>query len=247
MQRKGHRAAWMGKNVSKHLVRDLESLEEQLLSMSASVEAMIDKAWRSLVERNTRLAAEVIHADDRIDRQEVQIEEECLKVLALHQPVAIDLRRTATILKVNNDLERIADLAVNMAERGQRLGGKSRDFGPPALLTEMAAASRQMVTHALDALVRLDPQIALAVCAADDEVDKMHAEVVDELYQVMRSRPDDIAAAIHYLSVARQLERIADHATNIAEDVLYLVRGDIARHQGRQFQREVAPGSGSIS
>ena len=185
----GLRAAGMGdeSKVSKHLERDLESLEEQLLSMSASVEAMIDKAWRSLVERQARLAAEVIQADERIDRLEVQIEEECLKVLALHQPVAIDLRRTATILKVNNDLERIADLAVNVAERGQRLG-KSRDFGPSPVLSDMAAAARQMVTNALNALVRLDPQIASEVCAADDEVDKLHTEVVDELYHVMRTR-----------------------------------------------------------
>ncbi len=225
--------------VSKHLERDLESLEEQLLSMSASVEAMIDKAWRSLSDRQGSLSSEVIAADESIDQQEVRIEEECLKILALHQPVAIDLRRTATILKVNNDLERIADLAVNVAERGQQLRSAG-EFTAPPLLKQLAQESRRMVNDALNALVRLDPDAALKVCAADDAVDRTHAEIVEDLYRAMCKTPDHIGAAMHYLSVARQLERIADHATNIAEDVIYLVRGDIARHRGKQLQKQMA-------
>jgi phosphate transport system protein len=223
--------------VSKHLERDLESLEAKLLSMSAAVEAMIDKAWQSIVDKNGRLANEVIASDDAINEQEVHIEEDCLKILALHQPVAIDLRRTATILKVNNDLERIADLAVNIAERSQRLKSV-HDFVIPTTLNTMAESARRMVRDALNSLVSLDADDALEVGADDDEVDRCHAEVVDELYRTMCDRRESIAPAMHCLSVARQVERIADHATNIAEEVVYLVRGDIARHRGREFRRE---------
>jgi phosphate transport system protein len=218
------------RRVSKHLERDIESLEQRLLAMSAQIEGMIVKAWRSVSERDSRLAAEVIDSDTSIDEQEVHIEEECLKILALHQPVAIDLRRTATILKVNNDLERIADLAVNIAERGQRLSN-AREFALPSTLCVMAEASRRMLSDALTALVRLSPDEALRVCEADDEVDRCNAEVVSELYQLMVNDPAMIAPSIHCLAVARHLERMADLATNIAEDVVYLVRGDIARHR----------------
>jgi phosphate transport system protein len=218
--------------VSKHLERDIESLEQQLLAMSSRIEAMIVKAWRSVSERDGQLAAEVIEGDNVIDEQEVRIEEECLKIFALHQPVAIDLRRTATILKVNNDLERIADLAVNIAERGQRLCNAT-EFELPAILWTMAELSRGMLSDALTALVRLAPDEALRVCDADDEVDRCNAEVVMELYQGMMSDPARIAPSIHCLAVARHLERMADLATNIAEDVVYLVRGDIARHRHR--------------
>jgi len=216
--------------VSKHLERDIEALEQLLLAMSAQVEAMIAKAWRSLNERNGQLAEEVIQADASVDQQEVQIEEDCLKILALHQPVAIDLRRTATILKVNNDLERIADLAVNIAERGQRLAS-AKDFEIPASLQKMAESARRMLAAALTALVRLDPAAALKVTDLDDEVDRCNAEVVTDLYQGMLADSTTIAPSIHCLSVARHLERIGDLATNIAEDVVYLVRGDIARHR----------------
>ena len=216
--------------MSKHLERDIESLEQQLLAMSAQVESMIRKAWQAIEEKNNELAEEVIARDDAVDQQEVHIEEDCLKILALHQPVAIDLRRTATILKVNNDLERIADLAVNIAQRSQRLLSHQL-FELPGVLTKMADLSRQMLTHALDALVRLDPAAAATVCQSDDEVDRCHTEVVADLYTMMRADTELIAPGIHCLAVARQLERIADLATNIAEDVVYLVRGDITRHQ----------------
>jgi phosphate transport system protein len=136
---------------------------------------------------------------------------------------------------VNNDLERIADLAVNMAERVRGLRA-AEELQTPDTLSEMAQLARRMVSDALDSLVRLDPDAALEVCATDDAVDRSHAEIVHQLYHVMRNNADDIAAAIHFLSVARQVERIADHATNIAEDVVYLVRGDIARHRGKQLQ-----------
>ena len=220
--------------MTKHLNRDIAALEQELLGMSSLVEEMIEKSWRALVERSAELAAEVIEGDDVVNEREVRIEEECLKILALHQPVAIDLRRTATMIKINNDLERIADLAVNISERGQRLITELK-FKMPALVTTMAEHATQMLREALDALVNSDYDAAVKVCAADDDVDRAHAEVVVELYNMMRSDPELIGASIHMLSVARCLERIADHATNIAEDVMYLIKGDITRHRHIEF------------
>jgi phosphate transport system protein len=219
--------------VSKHLERDLEALEQELLVMSSLVEQMIDKAWRALTGRDQELGAEVISADANIDQREVRIEEECLKILALHQPVAIDLRRVASILKINNDLERIADMAVNIAERGKRV---IADFHLPETLSSMAEAARSMLRETLNAFVDLDCEAAYRVCESDDTVDRDHAEVMTWLYDLMRSNPDMIGPSIHCLAVARSLERIADHATNIAEDVIYLVKGDIARHRHSEIQ-----------
>ncbi|MCA9214889.1 MAG: phosphate signaling complex protein PhoU [Planctomycetales bacterium] len=220
--------------MSKHLERDIAALEQELLSMSAIVEEMIDQAWRSLVDRSTELAQAVIDRDEIVNKKEVRIEEECLKILALHQPVAIDLRRTATIIKINNDLERIADLAVNIAERGQRLTSEHR-FQLPNLVNTMAEQATRMLSDALDAMVKSDYNAAVRVCSADDEVDQALAAVVSELYETMRADNESIGPAIHALSVARSLERIADLATNIAEDVMYLIKGDITRHRHKVF------------
>ena len=220
--------------MTKHLERDIESLEQELLAMSARVEGMIEKAWLAFTEKIEGLAEEVIELDELVNQREVRIEEECLKILALHQPVAIDLRRTATILKVNNDLERIADLAVNLAERAQRL--IRRDAFPiPKELNRMAEVAKLMVRDALNSFVNLNYNDAVEVCKTDDKVDDDHDAVIGLLRDQMRANSDDIETAIHYLMAARCLERIADHATNVAEDVLYLIKGDIARHRPIEF------------
>lgn len=216
--------------MSQHLERDLRALEHALLTMSALVENMIDQGYQALRERKSDLAQLVINADSEVDASEVRIEEDCLKILALHQPVAIDLRRTAAVLKINSDLERIADLAVNIAELAERLT-KRPDIGVPDTLERMAVLATQMVRSAIDAFVRSDVQNALQICAKDDEVDSLSSEVINELYRIMRSEPDLVEVALHLFSASRHIERIADHATNIAEDVIYLVRGDIARHR----------------
>lgn len=216
--------------MSKHLSRDIEALEQHLLGMSALVEDMIDKASRALRQRDAETAREVIDSDDEVDQREVQIEEECLKILALHQPVAVDLRRTATILKINNDLERMADLAVNVAERSLRIDAY-RDFEIPHALERMTENSISMVRRAIDALVQLDAGAANQVLRDDDEVDEDCVQVIGELYNVMRQHPEQVEPALHCFSATRHIERIADHATNIAEDVLYLIKGDIARHR----------------
>lgn len=216
--------------MSKHLQRDLEKLQRQLLALSSSVEDMINKACRALRFKLSDVAEQVIRSDNAIDQQEVAIEEECLKILALHQPVAIDLRRTATAMKVNNDLERIADLAVNIAERAMCLAVYP-ELEIPNNLHQMAEMSTAMVRDALDSLVRLDVNLARQICTRDERVDAFNRDVIDDLRAEMHARPESIEAALHLFSAARHIERIADHATNIAEDVIYLVEGEIARHR----------------
>jgi phosphate transport system protein len=218
------------KRMTKHLERDMESIHREILALSGMVEQAIDRARRALLERKLDLAAQVIEEDEEIDRCEVHVEEECLKILALHQPVAIDLRRIATVLKVNSDLERIADLAANIAERAQALA-EYPDFPIPAKLERMIDLAMIMVRHALDAFVNMDAQGARHVCMLDDEVDRYNREVIEELYERMDSDRRQIRPALHCFSASRHAERIADHATNIAEDVIYLVEGEIARHR----------------
>ena len=216
--------------MSKHLQRDLENVHLEILSLSAIVEEMIDKSNRALIEGNSELAGEVIDSDEQVNQGEVHIEEECLKMLALHQPVASDLRRIATVMKVNNDLERIADLAVNIAERAQALT-KFPEFPIPTRLEQMETMATRMVRSALDAFVNLDTLSARRVCLFDDEVDDYNRKIIGELQDWMKREPAMIVPAMHAFSAARHIERIADHATNIAEDVIYLVEGEIARHK----------------
>lgn len=224
--------------MSLHLERDIENLQHELLALSAMVEQMVNKATRALRERDAMLAHEVVDADREIDYREVRIEEECLKMLALHQPVAVDLRRIATTMKVNNDLERVADLAVNIAQRALSLI-EYPDFFVPETLGRMVTLATQMLSEAIDALVQLDTEAARRVCARDDEVDALNRKVIDEMLVLMQSRSDKVNAALHCFSATRHLERIADHATNIAEDVIYLVNGEITRHRTREITRPV--------
>jgi phosphate transport system protein len=215
--------------MSKHLERDLESLEREILDQSSRVEEMIAKACQALLERRSDIAHEVAAKELEINVREVKIEEECLKILALHQPVAVDLRRTATVLKINTELERIADLTVNIAERTISLA-EHPEFEIPAKLERMFVRASDMVHDALDAFVDLDVDQAREVCRRDDEVDDFNRQVIEDLLETMRTRSDLVEAALHFFSVCRHVERIGDCATNIAEDVIYLVEGEIARH-----------------
>jgi len=223
--------------MAKHLTRDLENLQRDIVSLAAAVEEVLYKSIRSLQERDIDLAREVIHDDRRIDLQENEVEEECLKILALHQPVAIDLRRTATILKINTDLERMADLAVDIAERALVLA-EPPHFPIPDRLQRMTDLTTSMVRQALDAFVNLDPQQARRVCRLDDEVDRYNREIIQEIIAVIRRTPELLEPGLSLFSVTRHLERIADHATNIAEDVVYLVEGEIVRHRPEAVEVE---------
>lgn len=216
--------------MSKHLNRDLEALEQNLLAQSSIVERMIRCASQAITELRTDLILPLLQDEDKINKGEVQIEEECLKILALHQPVAVDLRRVATVLKINGDLERIADLAVNLGERAQALVNFPR-FQFPDHLEEMVDVATSMVRDSLDAFVRLDVELAHEVCLRDDQVDELNRQTIDDLQNLVVHNSAEIEPAWQYFSASRHVERIGDHATNIAEDVIYLVDGEIARHR----------------
>jgi phosphate transport system protein len=216
--------------MSKHLERDLNYLQRDLLQLAASVEDAIHKAIRALQQRDTNIAEEVIEGDNKIDEDENQVEEECLKILALHQPVAVDLRRIAAALKINAELERMADLAEDIAERAERLA-QLPEIPMPAKLQRMTDLTTSMVRQSLDAFVHLDARLARTVCRLDDEVDRYNGQIIDELIRLMKASPDMVEPGLSLFSATRHLERIADHATNIAEDVVYLVEGEIIRHR----------------
>jgi len=216
--------------MTKHLLRDLEHLKKELLGVGGLVESAIHNATTALVDRRDDLARDVIRGDEEIDRREVAIEEECLKILALHQPVAFDLRFIIAVLKVNNDLERMGDLAVNIAERALYL--TSHDPLPrPAAIDRMVDGVRSMVRMALNALVEQDIARAKKVLRADDDVDDANRQMFVEMLECMHSDPAKIDRATQVLSASRNLERIADQATNVAEDVLFMVNGEISRHK----------------
>lgn len=223
--------------MSKHLERDLQAIERELLTQASVVEEMIRLSSRALCQRQPDLVWEVMKKEQQVNAREVTIEEEALKILALHQPVAIDLRRAAAVLKINGDLERMADLAVNLGERARALA-EEPDLYISADLEKMAAMSVEMVRGALDAFVEFDADEAEAICKQDNEVDELNARLIEEVHGIMRSNSSMVEAALHYFSATRHIERIADHATNIAEDVIYLVEGEIARHRHEDHPKD---------
>jgi phosphate transport system protein len=223
--------------MSKHLERDLENLQRDIVALATSVEEAIHKAIRSLQNRDVDLANDVISGDDKIDQEENAIEEECLKMLALHQPVAVDLRRVAACLMINTDLERMADLAEDIAERAIALS-KPPLLPIPEKLQRMTDLTTTMVRQSLDAFVNLDTQLARTVCRLDDEVDRLNNDIIQELIQVMKETPTMVDPGLSLFSATRHLERIADHATNIAEEVIYLAEGEIVRHRPTAFHEK---------
>jgi phosphate transport system protein len=215
--------------MAKHFFRELEKIKKRILSLGAMVEERVRMVIRALETRDGDAAKKIIISDHEIDEMEVEIEEECLKILALYQPVAIDLRFLAAVIKINNDLERVADEAVNIAERVQVIA-KRQMLDVPFNHSLMAEKSEFMLKKSLDAFVNMDVDIALRVCALDDEVDNMLNEAYDVVKNAIGEHPDRVSYLINLLLVSRHLERIADHATNIAEEVIYLVEGEIVRH-----------------
>ena len=207
-----------------HLQNEIDKIKSMILSLGTTIEEAMRNAVISLTMRNTRLAMEVIDGDQVIDQKEVDIEEECLKALALHQPVANDLRLIVAVLKINNDLERIGDLAVNIAERAVFLS--TRDpVEIPFDLSSMAHKTELMLKKSLDSFIKLDTQLAREVLVSDDEVDAMNREVYQRIEQAALVYPQNLNCLIQLLSASKYLERAADHTTNIAEDVIYLVEG----------------------
>jgi len=215
--------------IRKHFSRELEKIKKQILSLGAMVEEQVRMATQAVETHDAELAQKIIESDYDVDEMEVEIEEECLKVLALHQPVAVDLRFLIAVIKINNDLERIGDQAVNIAERVDVIA--KRDLSDLFFdYSSMGEKVQKMLKMSLDALVNMDYDLAFSVVIRDDEVDQIKSEAYDRIKQAMRKHPDKIGYLINLLLISRHLERLADHATNIAEEVIYLIEGEIVRH-----------------
>jgi phosphate transport system protein len=221
--------------MTKHFRKELEKIKRQLLTLGSMVEELVQMAVNAVENRDTELANRIIRMDLEIDEKEVEVEEECLKVLALHQPVAIDLRFLIAVIKINNDLERIGDQAVNIAQRVKVIAKDEQ----PAFFFEyssMGEKAQTMLEMSLNALINMDDDIAWNVLRLDDEVDQMQAEAYDRIKSALGEHPDEIGHLINLLLISRHIERMADHATNIAEEVIYLIEGEIVRHT--QYERE---------
>ena len=215
---------------SKHLNRELEKLNKKLVSNFGDVERMIHLAKDSLCEQKTDLVQGILDSDHLVDEREVEIEEDCLKILALHQCVAADLRQLTTVLKINSDIERIADLACNIAQRAECVHQYAW-FPIPDELPEMMEKTCLMVRMAFDSVVEADIKLAEAVIRLDVAVDQHLLSVLDELRELMKRDTKIIEPSLHCFTAARQVERIADLAENIAEDMIYFIDGEIVRHR----------------
>jgi phosphate transport system protein len=216
--------------LGRHFVRDMEHLWEQILKLSAVVETSLTNAIRALVDVEPELAAEVRHEESDINNWEVQIELDCLKVLALHNPVASDLRRVAAILKIDGDLERLGDLAEHIAKRARKIATEPSPVPLPPRLESLAQEALSQVHEALNALSCNDVELARSVIANDHRVDAHRRLLQRELKDAIRRQPDRINTWLRLINISRNLERISDHATNIAEAVVYLKEGRIIRH-----------------
>ena len=230
-----------------HMMRETEKLKKMVLSLAALVEENVRNAVRSVADRNQALAYKTIEADHVIDVAEVDVEEECLKILALHQPVAYDLRYIVAILKINRDLDRIGDLAVSIAERAIQMIAKPRPTSTFDL-NLMADKCQVMVAHSLDAMINRDADLARSIwLSEDDSIDQMTAQAFEVFEKEIREKPENCSSLMNMLSVARSLERIADHATNIAKDTIYMVEGEIVRHRRRKVLEQLAAAGKTIS
>jgi len=213
----------------KRLQKELEKIKKRILGLGAMVEERVRMAIKAIELTDGELANQIMKTDYEIDELEVEVEEECLKILALHQPVAVDLRFLIAVIKINNDLERIGDEAANIAKRVENISRRRR-VDLPVEYTGMAEKAASLLRMSLDSLVRLDLDLAFRVLILDDEVDEMHREIYDKIKEAMAQKPESVGYLINFLTISRHLERIADHCTNIAEEVIYLVEGEIVRH-----------------
>jgi phosphate transport system protein len=224
-----------------HLQREIDKLKRQILSLCALVEGNVRRSVKSFTEHDAALAQHVVELDESIDSLEVDVEEECLKILALHQPVAVDLRYIIAMLKINHDLERIGDLAVNIAEYTLQLAA---ELPSPfiARIGELPRKVEEMVRGSIEAIMEIDANEACEVWQADDEIDATNRELHRLAESEMDQHPEQWRSIIACLGVSRCLERIADHAANMAKDVIYLVEGRIVRHRGKEFKQASASG-----
>ena len=220
-----------------HFQKELETLKENLLRMATLVEETINGAVLALVKRDSDLARKIFEEEDKINAMDLEIEEQCLRLLALRQPMAIDLRFITSAMKIVTDLERMGDQAVNIAERAISLNEEPQ-LKPYIDIPRMAEIVQSMVKDVLDAFVNRNPKLARSVCEKDDVVDGLNSQVFRELLTFMLSDPKTITRAVHLMIVCRCLERIADHATNIAEDVIFMVDALVIKHRADAKKQE---------
>jgi phosphate transport system protein len=216
-------------HTDKRYEEELKKLREDILYMGGLVEDQIQKAVKSLVDRDSKLAEIIIERDHEVNRLDVDIDDLCIRLLALHQPAGRDLRFITTGLKITTDLERIGDMAVNICERAIELNDEPQ-LKPYIDIPRMAQISQRMIRESLDAFVREDTDLALKVCKDDDAVDQLNAQIFRETISFMIENPQTISRATKIGSVSKYLERIADHATNIGEMVIFMVKGKSIRH-----------------
>ena len=221
----------------KRIDRAIEKLKRETLALGALVEEGLFHAFKAYEQRNGSAAEQVIASDTVIDQREVDLEEECLKTLALYQPTGQDLRMTVAVMKMTSDLERIGDCSVNIAWQAHSLA-YLKPIDAPATMGDMAAKTKTVLRSSLESLVNLDLNAAWGVLASDDEIDILNREHKEWVLQQIRAHPAEAESLLFHLAVSKNLERIADHATNLAEDVIYMIDGDIVRH-GRA-QKKVA-------
>ncbi len=217
--------------------QDIEALKERVLKMGGFVEDSIRKSVKALVERERSLAIEVIDGDAIVNNFDVEIEEECIRFLAIWQPTGSNLRFVTTAIKIITDLERMGDLAVDICERAVELLDEPQ-LKPYIDIPRMAEAAQKMLKDSLDAFVARDEDLALSVCAADDFVDNLNQQIFNELLVYMLKDPKNISRAVRLTYITKYLERIADHATNIAEMVVYMVKGKVIRHTACETRGE---------
>ena len=208
---------------------ELKDLKERLLEMASRAEEQIGLAIRSLKEREQAMACEVLEREEAINRLDIEVDEMAMRMLALRQPMATDLRFITSAMKISSDLERIGDLAVNIAERTLEIL-KYPQLKPLIDIPRMAEMAQAMVRDALNSFISSDADLARNVCQRDDEVDKLNHQIFRELLTYMMEDPETITRAVDLILVGRHLERIADHATNIGEDVIYMVKGKTIKH-----------------
>ncbi len=217
----------------EHFHKEMLKLNELILKMGGMVEQSIFRSVKALEKRDVKMAQDVVNSDDQVDKLELEIDDLCLELLATQQPMAIDLRFITTGMRIATDLERIGDLAVDIAERAVELSGQL-PLRPMNDIPKMADLSQSMVHRALDAFVKRDAALARTLWVDEDRADKFRDLIHDELLGIMSREPETTPRAIPLILISRHLERISDHATNIAEDVIYMVEGEVVKHHPKQ-------------
>jgi len=214
--------------------QQLEKLKTRVIKMCSLVDEQVEFAFRSILEENAELANLVIERDKKVDKYDVKIDKICQKIFALNQPVAMDLRLIMSALTINSNLERIGDIAVNLSEEYLKMT-KKPDFFNKTLFNEMSLTVKEMIKNAFDSFIESDPKLAQKVIITDDKLDELNRENHRILIGIMEEKPENVRPGVSLISISREMERLGDHATNIAEDVFFIVEAQMIKHKYERF------------